>query len=73
LSEAAISSVLRAAIRADVSNRLDEIAERLEYRVESSERLEDVEQLLAEALTEATRVVADGFAARLREARPAAG
>jgi hypothetical protein len=53
--------------------RLDELADRLEDEVESTERVEDLEQLLAEAFSEVTHVFASGFAARLRETRHSSG
>ena len=70
LSDATTRQALREAVRADVMTRLDEIADRLECRVDASERLEDLEILVAESLAEAARVVADEFAVRIREARP---
>lgn len=66
-------SALRDAIQADMRGRLDELADRLEDEVESTERLEDLEQLLAEAFNEVTQVFASGFVARLRESRHSSG
>lgn len=68
LSDATTRQALREAVRADVMTRLDEIADRLEHRLSAPTRLEDLEDLLAESLAEAARVVADEFAVRLREA-----
>ena len=52
-----------------MSTRLDAIADRLETELESARRLEELEAVLTEALTEATGVFADGFTARVRESR----
>ena len=67
MSDPAASAALREAIQRDVGVRLDAIANRLEDEIESASRVEDLELLLAEALTEATKVFADGFSARIRE------
>lgn len=73
VSDPSTMSALRYAIQADMRGRLDELADRLEDEVESTERLEDLEQLLAEAFNEVTQVFASGFAARLRETRHSSG
>lgn len=49
--------------------RLEEVADRLEVEVEGTQRMEDLETLLADALGEVTEVFAAGFVARLRESR----
>ncbi len=67
MNDPAASAALREAIQRDVGVRLDAIANRLEDEIESASRVEDLELLLAEALTEATKVFADGFSARIRE------
>ena len=67
LSDPATTSALREAIRKDVVTRLDAIANRLEGDMESAIGLEELEVLLTEALTEATRAFADGLTARVRE------
>jgi hypothetical protein len=69
VSDPSTMSALRDAIQADMRGRLDELADRLELEVESTERVEDLETLLADALGEVTEVFAAGFAARLRESR----
>ena len=69
LSDSATSAALRDAIRGDVGTRLDAIADRLEGEIESVRHLDELEEMLAEALTEATRVFAHGIAARVRESR----
>lgn len=73
MSDATTRQALREAVRADVMTRLDEIADRLEHRLSASARLEDLEDLVAESLAEAARVVADEFAVRIREAPPRTG
>ncbi len=73
VSDPSTMSALRDAIQADMRYRLDELADRLEQEVESTERLEDLEQLLADAFSEVTQVFASGFAARLRETRNSSG
>lgn len=60
---------LRDAIQADMRSRLDELTIRLEREVEAAERLEELEQVLADAFSEVTHVFAAGFAARFRESR----
>ncbi|MCL7989871.1 MAG: hypothetical protein M8840_01940 [marine benthic group bacterium] len=67
LNDPATSAALREAIRKDVGTRLDAIANRLENEIGSADGLEELETLLTEALTEATRAFADGFTARVRE------
>jgi hypothetical protein len=67
LNDPATTSALREAIREDVVTRLDAIANRLEGDMESAIGLEELEDLLTEALTEATRAFADGLSARVRE------
>jgi hypothetical protein len=52
-----------------VGTRLDAIADRLEGEIESVRHLDELEEMLAEALTEATRAFAQGIAARIRESR----
>jgi len=69
MSDPSTVSALRAAIQADMRDRLDEVADRLELEVTSTERADELETLLAEALGEVTQVFASGFAARLRESR----
>lgn len=69
VSDPSTMSALRDAIQADMRDRLDELADRLEHEVKSTERVEDLEQLLADAFSEVTQVFASGFAARLRESR----
>jgi hypothetical protein len=69
VSDPSTMSALRDAIQADMRGRLDELADRLEQDVENTERVEDLELLLADALGEVTVVFASGFAARLRESR----
>lgn len=73
VSDPSTMSALRDAIQADMRYRLDELADRLEHEVESTERVEDLEQLLADAFSEVTQVFASGFAARLRETRNSSG
>jgi hypothetical protein len=73
VSDPSTMSALRDAIQADMRYRLDELADRLEHDVECTERLEDLEQLLADAFSEVTQVFASGFAARLRESRNSSG
>jgi hypothetical protein len=73
VSDPSTMSALRDAIQADMRDRLDELADRLEHEVESTERVEDLEQLLADAFSEVTQVFASGFAARLRESRISSG
>lgn len=73
VSDPSTMSALRDAIQADMRYRLDELADRLEQEVESTERVEDLEQLLADAFSEVTQVFASGFAARLRETRNSSG
>jgi hypothetical protein len=68
LNDVSSSEALRAAIRADMSARLQEIADRAEERAMSYSRIEDLEGILADALTEATRIIAEGVVARMREA-----
>ena len=70
MSDAITRQLLREAVRADVRARLDEIAERLEGRLAEAVQLEELEDLVAQSLAEAARVVADEFAVRLREAPP---
>lgn len=69
VSDPSTVSALRDAIQADMRVRLDELADRLELEVESTERVKELETLLADALGEVTEVFASGFAARLRESR----
>ena len=73
VNDPATMSALRDAIQADMRYRLDELADRLEHDVESTERVEDLEQLLADAFSEVTQLFASGFAARLRESRNSSG
>lgn len=73
MSDPSTTSALRDAIQADMRERLDELAERLEHEVESAERVEELEQVLTHAFTEVTQVFAAGFAARLRESRHSSG
>ena len=69
MSDPSTVNALRDAIQADMRDRLDEVADRLELEVTSTERADELETLLAEALGEVTQVFASGFAARLRESR----
>jgi len=69
VSDPSTVSALRDAIQADMRGRLDELADRLEQDVANTERMEDLESLLADALGEVTEVFASGFTARLRESR----
>lgn len=69
MNDPATRAALQEAIRRDMSTRLDAIADRLETELESARRLEELEAVLTEALTEATGVFADGFTARVRESR----
>jgi hypothetical protein len=70
MSDPSTVGALRDAIRADMRDRLDEVADRLELEVTSTDRADELEALLTEALGEVTQVFASGFAARLRESRP---
>jgi hypothetical protein len=69
VSDPSTVNALRDAIQADMRDRLDEVADRLELEVTSAERADELETLLTEALGEVTQVFAAGFAARLRETR----
>ncbi|MEJ2604482.1 MAG: hypothetical protein P8172_14550 [Gammaproteobacteria bacterium] len=69
LSDPVTGAALREAIRKDVGIRLDSIADRLEEEIEDARHPEEMEQILTEALSEATRVFARGIQARVRESR----
>lgn len=72
MSDPSTMSALRDAIQADMRDRLDDLADRLESDVARTDRVEDIELLLANAFNEVTEMFASGFAARLRESRHSA-